>query len=160
MLFIIVLEALSLEFRTGCPLKLLYVEHMVAITDSLEELLVKVQMWKSGMEKKCLRVNMGKMKIMVSGAYIDLLKQSRTHPSAVCVDFYRNRQQSYLLWWLLSLSPQKMQWHQGTHSHVLDVWTQPIDRRPMEVVRIGEDRLEVIPEFCYLGGGTAVGPPP
>ena len=44
--------------------------------------------------------------------------------------------------------------------NVLDVWAQPIDGRPMEVVRIGEDRLEVIPEFCYLGGGTAVGPPP
>ena len=44
--------------------------------------------------------------------------------------------------------------------NVLDVWAQQIDVRPMEVVRIGEDRLEVIPEFCYLGGGMAVGSRP
>ena len=49
---------------------------MVILADSLGELQVKGHMWKSGMEKKGLRVNMGKMKIMVSGANMDLLKKS------------------------------------------------------------------------------------
>ena len=52
--FIILLEVLSLEFCTGCPWELLYVDDMVAIADPLEELLVKVQAWKLGMEKKGL----------------------------------------------------------------------------------------------------------
>ena len=47
--------------------ELLYTEDMVTIAGSLEELLVKVQTWKSGMEKKGLRVNMGKDRCSMSG---------------------------------------------------------------------------------------------
>ena len=61
LLFIIVLEALSREFRTGCPWELLYVDDLMISAESMEELLVKVQTWKTEMEKKGLRhVNMGK----------------------------------------------------------------------------------------------------
>ena len=73
-----------MEFLTGCPWELLNADDMVAIADSLEELLVKGQKWQLGIEKKGLRVNMGKTKIMVSGANMNLLKQSWTHPCAVC----------------------------------------------------------------------------
>ena len=65
LLFIIVLEALSREFRTGCPWELLYADDMIS-AESMEELLVKVQTRKTEMEKKGLRVNMGKTKIMES----------------------------------------------------------------------------------------------
>ena len=68
LLFIIVLEALSREFRTGCSW----------------ELLVKVQTWKTEMEKKGLRVNMGKTKIMESGINLDVLKKSGKFPCGVC----------------------------------------------------------------------------
>ena len=43
LLFIIVLEALSREFRTGCPWKLLYSDDLMISAESMEELLVKVQ---------------------------------------------------------------------------------------------------------------------
>ena len=44
--------------------------------ESIKELLVKLKTSKSEMEKKGLRVNMGKTKIMVSGMDLDLLKKS------------------------------------------------------------------------------------
>ena len=66
LLFIIVLEALSREFRTGCPWELLYADDLMISAESIEELLVKMQTWKTEMEKKGLRVNMGKTKIMES----------------------------------------------------------------------------------------------
>ena len=69
LLFIIVLEALSREFRTGCPWKLLYVDDLMISAESMEKLLVKVQTWKSEMEKKGLHVNIGKTQILVSGIY-------------------------------------------------------------------------------------------
>ena len=59
-LLFIVLEALSREFRTGCPWELLYADYLMISAESMEELLVKVQTWKTEMEKKGLRVNMGK----------------------------------------------------------------------------------------------------
>ena len=82
--FIIVLEALSREFRTGCPWKLLYVDDLMISAESMEELLVKVQTWKTEMEKKGLRVNMGKTKIMESGINLDMLKKSGKYPCGVC----------------------------------------------------------------------------
>ena len=57
LLFIIVLEALSLEFRAGAPWEDLYADDLVVITDSLEECVSRLQAWKEAMEKKGLRVN-------------------------------------------------------------------------------------------------------
>ena len=55
LLFIIVLEALSREFRTGCLWELLYADDLMISAESMEELLVKVQTWKTEVEKKGLR---------------------------------------------------------------------------------------------------------
>ena len=65
LLFIIVLEALSREFSTGCPWELLYADDLVIIADTNDELLSKLGSWKTNLEAKGLRVNMGKTKIMV-----------------------------------------------------------------------------------------------
>ena len=74
------LEALSREFRTGCPWELLYADDFMISAESMEELLVKLKTWKSEMEKKGLRKNMGKTKIMVSGMDLDMLKKSGKDP--------------------------------------------------------------------------------
>ena len=84
LLFIIVLEALSREFRTGCPWELLYADDLMISAESMEELLVKLKTWKAEMERKGLQVNMGKTKIMVSGPNLDLLKKSGKDPCGVC----------------------------------------------------------------------------
>ena len=84
LLFIIVLEALFREFRTGCPWELLYADDLMISAESMEELLVKVQTWKTEMEKKGLHVNMGKTKIMESGINLDVLKKSGKYPCGVC----------------------------------------------------------------------------
>ena len=91
-LFIIVLEALSREFRTGCPWELLYADDLMISAESMEELLVKVHPWKTEMEKKGLRVNMGKTKIMestpvvsVSQELVALMQSSVVAASAECI---------------------------------------------------------------------------
>ena len=47
LLYIIVLEALSGEFHTGCPWELLYADDLMTSAESMEELLVKVKTWKT-----------------------------------------------------------------------------------------------------------------
>ena len=54
---IIVLEAASRKFHTGCPLELLYAKYLMISAESIEELLAKLKTWKSEMEKKGLWVN-------------------------------------------------------------------------------------------------------
>ena len=46
LLFIIGLEALSREFRTGCSWELLYADDLMISAESMEELLVKLKTWK------------------------------------------------------------------------------------------------------------------
>ena len=84
LLFIIVLEAISREFRTGCSWELLYADDLMISAGSKEELLVKVKTL-TEMEKKGLRVNMGKTKIIESGINLDVLKKSAKYPCGVCL---------------------------------------------------------------------------
>ena len=65
MLFIIVLEALSQKFRAGVPWEIIYADDLVIIADSLEECVRRLLIWKGAMEKKGLRVNVGKTKVMI-----------------------------------------------------------------------------------------------
>ena len=72
LLFIIVLEALSREFRAGVPCEDLFADDLVIIADSLEECVRRLLIWKEDMEKE-LRVNAGKTKVMICGTGLDLL---------------------------------------------------------------------------------------
>ena len=84
LLFIIVLEALSREFRTGCPWKLLYADDLVIVDETLEGLLSRLRSWKTEMEGKGLRVNTDQTKIMISGLNMHSLRDSGNFPCGVC----------------------------------------------------------------------------
>ena len=45
-LFIMVLEAISQEFRGGSPCELLYADDLVLIADSVEEVIGKYTVWR------------------------------------------------------------------------------------------------------------------
>ena len=66
LLFIIVMEALSREFKIGCPWELLYADDLVIMCDSLEELKQRILIWKANFESKGLRINMNKTKVLHS----------------------------------------------------------------------------------------------
>ena len=51
-LSIMVLEALSCEFRSGCSQESLYADDLVLIAESMEVLIDKFKKWKEGMETK------------------------------------------------------------------------------------------------------------
>jgi len=84
LLFILVLEALSHEFRTAVPWELLFADDLVVIANSLEECISKLRVWKAGMESKGLRVNMKKTKFLISGVSLNLLQDSSEFPYAIC----------------------------------------------------------------------------
>ena len=84
LLFIIVLEALSREFRESLPMELLYADDLVLIAEIKELLLEKVRNWKKGMEKKGLRVNTGKSKVMWCRLTKGQAEDSGEHPCGVC----------------------------------------------------------------------------
>ena len=52
LLLILVLEALSRQFRTGVPWELNYADDLVLIVDTQEECITKRKAWKAGMKSK------------------------------------------------------------------------------------------------------------
>ena len=84
--FIIFMEALSREFRTGCPEEILYANDFVIVAESLGELKVRLKNWKNGLEEKGLRVNVGKTKVLCSRNDVSKSKiASVKFPCGVCM---------------------------------------------------------------------------
>lgn len=65
-LLINVIEILSLYLRTGSPWELRYADDLVITAETPDELLQRFRVWKTNLQAKGLRVNIGKAKIMVS----------------------------------------------------------------------------------------------
>ena len=83
LLFIMVLEALSWEFRGRLPWELLYADDLVVIANSLEELEERYLAWKNNMESIGLRFNIGKTKLMKSGTNEGPVFASGKYPGGV-----------------------------------------------------------------------------
>ncbi|XP_060771234.1 uncharacterized protein slc22a21 isoform X2 [Neoarius graeffei] len=161
-LFIVVLEALSREFRTGCPWELLYADDLVISSDSLEELLERLRLWKIGLESKGLRVNMSKTKILMSGPNLNSLKDSGKHPCAVCrkgvgsnsifcngCSHWVHKKCSNISGRLTPDPLFRCSRCRGT--------ARPIDGRPCDYVMVNEQHLEVVDSFRYLGDTICAG---
>ena len=149
-----ILEALSQDFRSGVPWEDLYADDLVIITESLEECVRRLLTWKEAMEKKGLRVNAGKTKIMICGMGLDLLQSSGVYMRRLSL---WSGQQQHLLQRLQALGAQEMQWAQVLEKSpdYRCTWCQrtahPLDGRPQKEVQVRPDKLEVVASFCYLG---------
>ena len=163
LLFIIVLEALSREFRPGCPWELLYADDLMISAESMEKLLVKVQTWKTEMEKKGLRVNMGKTKIMESGINLDMLKKSGKYPCGVCQSGVGSSNAIFCggckRWVHKKCSGIKGPLRPDPEFRCARCLgtARAIDEREVSEVEVGNEKLEVVPEFCYLGDMLSAG---
>ena len=155
LLFIIVLEALSREFRRGVPWEDLYADDLVIIAESLEECVRMLLIWKEPLEEKGLKVNAGKTKIMICGMGLDLLQSSGEFLYAVCCTGIGSNSvfckgcKHWVHKKCSGLKPltedpdYRCTRYQGT--------ARPLDGRPQREVQVGPDKLEVVASFCYLG---------
>ena len=125
---------------------------------SMEELLVKLKTWKSEIKKMGLQVNMGKKRIMVSGLDLDLLKKYGKDPCGVCQKRVGSNEISCggCLCWIHKKC-------KGIKSHMRPNpdfrcarclgTAQPIDGRTVKGVKVDEEKLEAVSQFCYLSAG-------
>jgi len=65
-LFVLVLDAISKNFREGLPMELLFADDLVVMADTEDQLQERWQRWQIGMEKVGLKVNTKKTEVMVS----------------------------------------------------------------------------------------------
>ena len=84
LLFIIVLESLLRECRNILPQEICYVDNLVIIAESLEELgLGRYAAWQNCIESKGVRVNLAKTKVMISYLNQGTTFTSGKHPCGV-----------------------------------------------------------------------------
>jgi len=73
LLFVMVMEALSREFRVALPWDLLYADDLVVIAETEEDLIKRLNEWKDFMENRGMRVKMNRTKIMITGVDANLM---------------------------------------------------------------------------------------
>ena len=95
----------------------------------------RLLVWKEGMEKKGLRVNMGKTKKMMGGTNLNILQSSGRFLCGVChTGVGRN-----------SVKCNKCK--QWVHKKCSGLKRVKEDLQ----TQVGSDKLEVVASFCYLG---------
>ena len=163
LLFIMVLQALSTEFKTGCPWELLYADDLALIAETMAELTVKLQTWKQGMEAKGLRVNMGKTKVLVSNRSYAPVTEQADYPCSVCHKGVGSNSnfcvvcKHYVHW---KCSGIKRKQKKDEPEYTCRVCTGELviqaPQRPEPLLLDGVE-LETVDSFCYLGDTIGAG---
>ena len=83
LLFVIVMEAISREFRVALPWELLYADDLVVIAE-MEDLIKRLNEWKDNVENTGMRVNMNKTTVMISAERQKPLQKASRWPCGVC----------------------------------------------------------------------------
>ena len=84
LLFVVVMEAISREFRVALSWELLYADDMAVIAETEDELIKRLNEWKDNVESKGMRVNMNKNKVMISGKRQKVRQKAVKWPCGVC----------------------------------------------------------------------------
>ena len=84
LLFILVMQEATREIGLEGIKELLYADDLVIMADSEEELVERFEAWKNGMEKRGLKVNTDKTKVMISGNMpVERMERGR-YPCGCC----------------------------------------------------------------------------
>jgi len=84
LLFVIVMEAISREFRVAVLWELLYADDLVVIAETEEDLIRRLNECKNNVENRGMRVNMNKTKVVISGEHQKPVQKAARWPCGVC----------------------------------------------------------------------------
>ena len=154
LLFIVVIQEATKEERGENLKELLYADDLVLMAETEEEVVEKFRAWKRGMEKRGLKVNMEKTKMMVLGRKPAVTPESGRYPCGCC-----GRGVGANSVWCAGCN----KWCHQRCSGLRDVRRVGGDFRcpncvagnrqeeDMRQVMVGGDQVEVVDGFCYLG---------
>jgi len=160
LLFVIVMEALSREFRVALPWELLYVDDLVVIAETEDDLIKRLTQWKDNMENRGMRVNMNKTKVMIRGERQKVTQKAVRWPSGVCGRGIGNN--SIQCTSCQKLLHRKCSGIKGSIYRVMKSFVcrgcvNPVTSTICSSVDIGVNaNLELVDKFCYLSDMLSV----
>jgi len=84
LLFVMVMEALSREFRVALPWELLYADDLVVIAETQDDVIKRLNEWKDFVKNRGMTVNMNKSKVMISGEQQKVMQKVVRCPFGEC----------------------------------------------------------------------------
>jgi len=160
LLFVIVMEALSREFRVVLPWELLYADDLVVIAETEEDLIKRLNEWKHFVDHRGMRVNMNKTKVMISGEWQQVTQKAIRWPCGVCGSGVHNNSIQYTSckkWVHRKCSGIKGSMYKVMKSFICRGCMNPVIGTERTSVYIGGDaNLELVDKFCYLGDMLSV----
>ena len=157
LLFIIVLEALSREFRVGCPWEMLYVDDLVILAETFEGLITKMAVWRNGLESKGLKTNMGKNNVMISGRDLHTLQTCAVYRKGVRKNSIFCSGCSFWVHKKCSNIPGRIVEDPVFRCRRCLGNVQAIDGRPCVEVQLADGKLDLVDNFVYLGDFICLG---
>ena len=160
LLFIIVLEALSRDIRTGCPEELLYADDLALVSDSVEGLTEKLENWKHALESKGLRVNLKKTKVMVSNYNLGEKREEGKYPCGVCSKGVGSNSiycKTCKHWVHKRCSGIQGKLRKDQPFQCVKCSSNEPEREVELQIHLGGIALEAVKKFCYLGDMAGAG---
>jgi len=78
------MEAISREFRVALPWELLYADDLVVIAETEEDLINRLNESKDNVQRRSMRVNMNKTKVIISGERQKPMQKAARWACGVC----------------------------------------------------------------------------
>jgi len=160
LLFVIVMEAITREFRVALLWELLYADDLAVIAETEEELIKRLNEWKDNVESKGMRVSVNKTKVMISGEYQKMRQKAVRWPCGVCskgVGSNSLQCTSCQKWVLKKCSGIKGSMLKVAKSFICSGCLNPVTSAGRTNVDIGASvKLELVDKFCYLGDMLSV----
>ena len=157
LIFAIVIDVVTENAREGLMTEMLYADDLVLMSETLEGMREKFWKWKMAFESKGLKVNLGKTKMMVSGAEEEV-SVSKVDPCGMCGK--RVRANSVLCGkcgkWIHGRCTRMKR---VTPRLARDFVCGKCEKGPGEMVEHVEklcDEVETVKEFSYLGDRVSV----
>ena len=150
----IVIEAISREFRIALPWELLYAYDLVVIAETEDDLIKRLNEWNDNVENRGMRVNMNKTKVMTSGE-----RQKQVQKGVCGRGVGSNSVQciSCQKWVHKKCSGIKDNMVKVIKSFTCKGCLNPVTSAGRTSVDIGASaNLELVDTFCYLGDMLSV----
>ena len=154
LLFILIMDEATKECQGEALWHLLYADDLVLSAESKEAVEQKFMEWKSPLESRGMKVNVGKTKLMVTGKKAEVIR-SGMYPCGVCGRGARANSilcSSCLNWCHRRCSGLRVL--REDPNYICPSCSRQNSPQPAEeddTILIDGDRIEEVKEFCYLG---------
>ena len=159
LLFIVVMEEVSKECRCGAPWEMLFADDLVLTADSEDKVKDMFLKWRNALEKRGLKINVSKTKLLVSGDKIENEETGR-YPCAVCrkgVGSSSIQCSKCTKWVHKRCSGMRTLTNMARFACRRCTNSSESGRSECRKLGIGDEYIEKVDRFCYLGDMVSSG---